>query len=38
MALNEDLVDNLGAAASWKTEDEGVGLGGIECFDAAWDC
>jgi hypothetical protein len=36
VALHEDLVDYLGAAAGRKTQDEGIRFGGIESLDAAW--
>lgn len=36
MALHEDLVDELRAAAGGQTEDEGLLRGGLESLDAAW--
>jgi hypothetical protein len=36
VTLDEDLVDELRAAASWQTEDERVLRGWLECLDAAW--
>lgn len=36
VALHEDLVDDLGAAAGRKAQDEGVSFGRVESLDAAW--
>ena len=36
VALHEDLVDELRAAAGWQTEDEWLLRGGLESLDAAW--
>ncbi len=37
VALDQDLVDDLGAGAGGQTQHEGLGLGGLERLDAAWE-
>ena len=34
VALDQDLVDDLGTGAGWQAQDEGLGLGGLESLDA----
>jgi hypothetical protein len=35
VALHQELVDDLGAAASGQTQHERLFLGGVECLDTA---
>ena len=37
MALDQDLVDDLGAGACRQAQHEGLGLGGLESLDATWE-
>ena len=36
VALDQDLVDDLGAGAGRQAQHEGLGLGGLESLDATW--